>query len=186
MLVTLMGAILVYSACVAAPPDQTASLLTSFGSGKIKVRLYADFFCGPCRVLEPKLEPVIKKLVQDNTINITFIDVPFHKYSSLYARYFLFISNEKKDFIHALSTRALLFDMAKENLTETDKIEEYLKNKGVRIKSFDVKPLFNVFESYLREDNINSTPSCVIEINGRKETFKGGNDILKSLENLKF
>ncbi|MCX5814518.1 MAG: thioredoxin domain-containing protein [Proteobacteria bacterium] len=181
-----IGSIFIYSACVAAPPDQQATgLMTSFGTGKIKVRLYSDYFCGPCRATEPRIEPIIKRLVQDNTINLTFIDAPFHKYSSLYARHFLFILKEKKDFIHALSVRALLFDMAKENLTETEKIEEYLKNKGVKIKPFDVKPLFSVFEGYLREDNIDSTPTCVIEHNGKKEIFKGGDNILKSLEGLK-
>lgn len=180
-----IGSIFIYNACVAAPPDQTTGFLTSFGNGKIKVRLYADYFCGPCRALEPKIDLVIKRLVQDNTITITFIDAPFHKYSSLYAKHFLFILKEKKDFHHALTVRALLFDMAKENLAEAEKIEEYLKNKGVRIKPFDVKPIFSVFESYLRGDDINSTPTCVIERNGKKEIFKGGDNILKSLENLK-
>jgi thiol:disulfide interchange protein DsbA len=179
------GSILACSACVAAPPDQTTGLLTSFGNGKTRVRLYADYFCGPCRSLEPRVDPIVKKLVQENTINITFIDVPFHKYSSLYARHFLFILKEKKDLTHALSVRAVLFDMAKENLTEAEKIDEYLKNKGIKFKPFDVKPLFSIFEGYLREDNITSTPACVIERNGKKEIFKGGDDILKSLENLK-
>jgi hypothetical protein len=76
--------------------------------------------------------------------------------------------------------------MAKENLTEAEKIEEYLKKKGIKIKQFDVKPVFSVFKNHLEADNINSTPTCVIERNGKKEVFKGGDDILKSLESLKF
>jgi protein-disulfide isomerase len=77
-----IGSIFIHSACVAAPPDQQATgFMTSFGAGKIKVTLYSDYFCGPCRAAEPRIEPIIKTLVQNNKINITFIDVPFHKYS---------------------------------------------------------------------------------------------------------
>jgi len=173
------------SACVAAPPDQETGLMTSFGTGKIKITLYSDYFCGPCRATEPGIEPIIKTLVQNNTINVTFIDAPFHKFSSLYAKYFLFVLKGKNDFNYALSTRGVLFEMAKDNLTEAEKIEEYLKNKGIKIKQFDVKPVFTVFESRLKADNINSTPTCIIERNGKKEIFKGRDDILKSLESLK-
>ena len=50
--------------------------LSSFGSGPIKVRLYTDYFCPPCRDMEPDLEPLILDLVKDGTIQLTFIDVP--------------------------------------------------------------------------------------------------------------
>jgi protein-disulfide isomerase len=173
------------NACVAAPPDHATGIMTSFGVGKIKVTLYSDYFCGPCRSMDSMIDPVIKTLVQNNMISITFIDAPFHKFSSLYAKYFLFILKEKNDFNYALSARGILFDMAKENLTEAEKIEEYLKKKGIKIKQFDIKPVFSVFENNLKLDNINSTPTCVIERNGKKEIFKGRDDILKSLENIK-
>jgi protein-disulfide isomerase len=187
MPVILIGSIFICNACVAAPPDhQAAGLMTSFGTGKIGVRLYADYFCGPCRNSEPKIESVIKRLIQDNTINITFIDAPFHPpKSSLYAKYFLYILNEKKEFNHALTARNILFDAAKENIAEKDKIEEYLKNKNIKFKSFDAKPLFNIFENHMKGDDINTTPTCVIEHNGKKEIFKGGESILKALEGLK-
>ncbi len=177
--------VLICSACVAASPDQEAGIMTSFGAGKIKVTLYSDYFCGPCRATEPVIEPVIKTLVQNNTINITFIDAPFHRFSSLYVRFFLFILKEKNDFNYALFARGILFEMAKENLTEAEKIEEYLKKKSIKTKQFDVKPVFGVFENRLKTDNISSTPTCVIERNGKKEIFKGRDDILKSLESLK-
>ncbi len=35
------------------------SPLSSFGSGTIKVRLYTDYFCSPCRDMEPDLEPLL-------------------------------------------------------------------------------------------------------------------------------
>ena len=87
--------------------------LFSFGKGKTQVRLYADYFCGPCRNLEPKIEYLISDLVKRNIITIIFIDAPFHKYSSLYAKYFLYIINDKKEISHALKARSMLFEASK-------------------------------------------------------------------------
>ena len=178
-----------------APVIQAAEVksesVTSFGTGKIRVRLYTDYFCAPCRAAEPKIEALLKALVAKNLINVTFIDTPFHRYSSLYARYFLYILNEKRDFEHVLFVRAALFDVAKEEVAEKtgggsqpERLEEYLKKRGIRFAAFDAKPVFLGFERYLREDKIDHTPSCVIERNGMKETFIGGDDIARALEGL--
>ena len=64
--------------------------LPPFGSGTIKVRLYTDYFCPPCRDMEPDLEPLLLDLVKDGTIHLTFIDVPTSQHTTLYARYFLY------------------------------------------------------------------------------------------------
>jgi hypothetical protein len=40
-------------------------LMPSFGHGKVKIRIYTDYFCGPCSQLEPKLEGVLANLVKD-------------------------------------------------------------------------------------------------------------------------
>jgi protein-disulfide isomerase len=169
----------------AVPPEKKDNGFTSFGNGKIKVRLYADYFCVPCSAVEPKLDPVIKELVTKNIINITFIDAPFHKYSSLYVRYFLYAMNEKREFHHALAARGLLFEAAKENITEEAKLEEYLNKSGIKTKPFGLKPAFASLEGLLKEDRINSTPACVIYSGESREVFTGGADILKALEGLK-
>lgn len=160
-------------------------LLPSFGNGQIKVRLYADYFCGPCSALEPKLEPVITDLVKKDIINVTFIDTPMHAQTTLYARYFLYILNEKKDFDHALLARAALFEAAKERITESEKLETFIKEKGIRFKPFDAKPTFGIFSSYLKEDRINSTPTCIIYNGEKKDKFTGATDIIKAIEGLK-
>jgi thiol:disulfide interchange protein DsbA len=159
-------------------------LLPSFGNGQIKVRLYTDYFCSPCRALEPKLEPVITDLVKRGIINIIFIDTPVHAQTSLYARYFLYILNEKKDFDHTLRARTVLFEAAKNKITEKEKLEAYLKKKGIRFKPFNVNPTFGGLSSLFKEDRINSTPACVIYKEGKIDTFKG-RDILKALGQLK-
>jgi len=159
-------------------------VIPSFGNGRIKVRLYTDYFCGPCSALEPKLEPVITDLVKKGIINITFIDTPIHAQTTLYAKYFLYIVNEKKEFDYVLRARAVLFEAAKEKMTENEKLEAFLKKKGIGFKSFDTKSAFGVFSSYLKEDKINATPTCIINNKGKKDRFTGL-DIIKALESLR-
>lgn len=168
----------------ATPAYAEDILLPSFGNGQIKVRLYTDYFCGPCSALEPKLEPVITDLVKKGIINITFIDTPVHAQTTLYARYFLYILNKKNKFDHVLRTRAILFEAAKEKITDNRKLEDFIKKKGIRFKPFDTKPAFDVFSSYLKEDIINATPTCVIYNKGKKDKF-AGLDIIKALESLR-
>ena len=164
----------------------------TLGTGKIKVRLYTDYYCGPCRAFEPKAEPVIADLVKRNVITITFIDAPFHKHSSLYTRYFLYIFREKKDPAYVLRARNVLFEASKESpkdgiqsITEPDKLEAFLARNNIRFSPYDVKPVFAALEGLLREDRIMETPSCVIVNGDRKEYYKGGADILKALTALK-
>jgi hypothetical protein len=189
----LLGAGLFGSAPDARAAEARNENIASFGTGKVRVRLYTDYFCVPCRAAEPRIEAALKALVAKNIINVTFIDTPFHKFSSLYARYFLFVLNENRSFEHALSVRALLFEAAKEgvsdlskkeSLSEAERVEEYLKKNGIKFSAFDVKPVFITFERYLREDKVDATPSCVIERGGKKEILKGGDDIAKTLESL--
>ena len=156
----------------------------SFGSGKILVRLYTDYFCSPCRAMEPKIEPVLTELVKKNIINLTFVDTPIHKSSSLYARYFLYILNEKNEFEFALLARSVLIGASLEKISDTTKLEAYLKGKGIRFKAFDIKPIIDIFNGYFNNDKINSTPICVISQGGKIERYSGGPEILSALERL--
>jgi thiol-disulfide isomerase/thioredoxin len=158
--------------------------LFSFGRGKIQVRLYADYFCVPCRNLEPKIEYLISDLVKRDIITITFIDVPFHKYSSLYAKYFLFVVSEKKELAHVLKARTALFEASKIPLDDQEKLEAFLQKKGFKFKIFDTKPVFAILQNYIRDDQLNSTPTCIIVNGNKKEVFNNAGDIVKALENL--
>jgi thiol-disulfide isomerase/thioredoxin len=160
------------------------ALLPSFGSGQIKVRLYTDYFCTPCRALEPKLEPVIRSLVKKGVITLTFIDTPIHPQTPLYAQYFLSVLNENKDFDNAIRARSVLFEASKENITDYEKLDGFMKKKGIRTRQFDPKSTFGVLSSYLKEDKINATPTCIIYNKGNQERFTGL-DIIKALENIR-
>jgi hypothetical protein len=160
-------------------------LMPSFGTGKVKVRIYTDYFCGPCSLVEPQLEGVLAHLVSKGTATVTFVDTPIHTPTPTYARYFLYILNQKKEFDYVLRVRAILFGAAKENITEKEKLEEYLVKNQVRFWEFDTKPTFTALQKYLNEDGINSTPTVVIYNGQNKGVHKGGPEILKALNQLK-
>jgi thiol:disulfide interchange protein DsbA len=168
-----------------AAGQSTDMFLLAFGKGKVEVKLYSDYFCGACKTLEPNVEYLIADLVKRNIITITFIDSPMHKHSALYARYFLYILNARKEIGHALKARAALFDAAQQNVSDKDKVEEFLAAKGFKLKPFDTKPVFKVLQGYLRIDHINATPTCVVVRNDKKEFHQGSANITKMLESLK-
>ncbi|MCX7965319.1 MAG: thioredoxin domain-containing protein [Syntrophorhabdaceae bacterium] len=160
-------------------------LIPEFGSGPVKVRLYTDYFCPPCRSMESKIEPILEELFEKNKITITFIDTPSTGVSTMYARYFLYILNERKDFNRALLARSALVGAAFKKIRERDKLEEYLREKGIKFQFFDPKATFDVLNGHLKTDKINSTPTCVIIKNDEVKKYTGINDILDALKRLK-
>src|SRR4030042_1896797 len=158
-------------------------LIPSFGNGKINVRLYTDYFCGPCSKLEPKIESLIVNLVKKKIISITFIDTPVHKYSPLYASYFIYILNEKNEFSHALKARAALFEAAKNKITKKEELEDFLKKRNIKFRPLNESPTFSIVNKYFQEDKVKATPTCVI-FNGEKKSYSGTNGIIKALESL--
>jgi len=159
--------------------------LPSFGGGTIKVRLYTDYFCSPCRDMEPDLEPLLLDLVKDGTIHLTFIDVPTSQHTTLYARYFLSALAEKKDFDSALGTRRVLFEAAGKRVADKNQLVNLLAEKGIGLKPVDLNPVFILWNRYLQEDQIRSTPSCVIIHGEEKKTYVGGLEVIKALEILR-
>ncbi len=179
-LVIIATAVILPAAAGAA--DQ---FLPSFGEGKVKVRLYTDYFCPPCRAMEMDIEPVVTELVRDRAVTLTFVDTPFYRYSSLYARYFLYAINGKKDFEHALYVRRTLIEAAKNGLDSTDKLEAFLKEKKIALKPLDPGSTFREFSRHLREDAVDATPSCVIEADGKTQKCSGGGNIIDALNRLR-
>jgi hypothetical protein len=157
----------------------------SFGSGTIEVRLYSDYFCSPCRDLEPDLEPLLLDLVKDGTIHFTFIDVPASRHTVLYVRYFLSALGQKKDFDCAFHTRRVLFEAAAKRIVDKDQLVNLLTEKEIALKPVDVNPVFSLWNRYLQEDQIRSTPSCVIVHGDQKATHVGRLEVIRALEILR-
>jgi hypothetical protein len=160
--------------------DET--LVPTFGTGKINVRIYTDYFCGPCGRLEPKMEQLLPRLVKKNKIAVTFIDTPIHSQTMLYARYFLYILRENNDFKYVLRARSVLFEAAKTGVNEKEKLEEYLQKKKIKFRNFDTKPTYAVLNTYLAQDGIDRTPTCVIYDGDKKGVYKGEQEITQALE----
>jgi hypothetical protein len=66
---------------------------------------------------------------------------------------------------------------------DSKRLEAFILQKGIKMKPFDVKSTFGVLSSYLNEDNIKSTPTCIIDNKGKKERFTGA-DIATALNRL--
>ena len=160
-------------------------LFPSFGKGKVQVRLYTDYFCGPCSHMEPKIEPLLKDLVQRNVITLTFVDTPVHTLTPLYARYFLYIFNQDGMLDQIFRARTFLFEAARDKIGEKEKLEDYLRAHEVKFKECDPRPTFAAFTALINEDNIKSTPTCVIINDGKKTVFSGETEITKALKLLK-
>ncbi|HOP84982.1 MAG TPA: thioredoxin domain-containing protein [Syntrophorhabdaceae bacterium] len=165
--------------------EEESKYLPTFGKGSIKIRLYTDYFCGPCDQLEAQIEGLLKTLIEKNIITITFIDVPFSQYSSMYVKHFLYALNKKRSLDFALKTRKVLFSAAKNRIVDAKGLTAYLNQNQIDIKPFDEKGVYQIFENYLnKEDKINVTPTCVIIEDEKKEFFKGINDITNALKRL--
>jgi thiol-disulfide isomerase/thioredoxin len=156
--------------------------ITSFGKGKVRVRLYTDYFCGPCSRMEPRIESLLSDLVKRNVITLTFVDTPVHRTTTIYAKYFLYTCNADRAFASVLRSRAILFEAAKNGIEDKEKLEEFLGRNKVKFKEVDAGPIFTALTALINEDGIRSTPTCVIIRDGKKGVFSGESDITKALD----
>ena len=151
----------------------------SYGSGPVEVRLYTDYFCPPCRAMEPAVEPLLKDLLKKNAILLTLVDVHFSQHTFLYAKNFLFALKENNDLEHAFRVRNILLEAStKKDVTTQERIEALFKEKGIPFSVFfpvfDAKPAYDRYNALIKEDKINATPTCVVIQNGQKKAFVGG------------
>jgi thiol:disulfide interchange protein DsbA len=157
----------------------------SYGSGPVEVRLYTDYFCPPCRAMEPAVELILKDLLKKNAIRLILVDVPDNQLTPLFARNFLYALKWNNDLEHAFRVHNILLEAAtRKNVTTQERIETLFKEKGIPFSSFDAKPAFDRYNALIKEDKINGTPTCVVIKNGQKKVFEGGSDIINALKAL--
>ena len=169
----------------ATPAYAAEPVMSAFGRGAIEVRLYTDYFCGPCAAEEGEVISHITELVGKNLIRVVFIDVPLHPEIVFYAGYFLAALNAKHDFRQAVAARGALFEAAGKKITTKEALEVFLKAKGLNIRPFNMAPVFKIFDNYMKEDKINATPTCVIVGPQGKQTLIGQDEIAKGLRGLR-
>lgn len=157
----------------------------SYGSGPVEVRMYSDYLCPPCQQLEPVVEPLLGKLIKKKNITVTFVDVPMHGASPLYARYYLYALKSSNSAENALHVRSALFRIAVElDAATRGKLEAALAGKKISFTVFNARPVFDRYNTLISEDQIDTTPTCVIIRNGKKEKITGSAAIAKALEGL--
>ena len=169
----------------ATPDDAAGQPLPVFGGGAVEVRIYTDYFCGPCSAEEAEAIALVSEFVGKNLIRVVFIDTPVHRETVLYAGYFLAALNAKHDFPQAVAAREALFEAARKKISEKKALEAFLKTKGIAFLPYDTAPVFKIFGSYLKEDRIQSTPSCVIVGPQGKQTLTGRDEIVTALRGLR-
>jgi thiol:disulfide interchange protein DsbA len=156
-----------------------------YGKGPIQVRLYTDYFCPPCRAMEPSVEPLLFDLLKRKVITLTLVDLPLSRVSALYAKYFLYALKVKNDRDHAFHVRNVLIAATSDRQMTTEaRIAELFKSKGIPHTVFEARPALDRYNALIKEDKIQATPTCVIIRDGKKETFLGGTDIIAALKGL--
>jgi uncharacterized membrane protein len=168
----------------ATPAYAAETVPFSFGKGPVEVRLYTDYFCGPCRAEEPEVMTILSELMDKNLARVTLIDTPIHRETILYAGYFLAALQAKGDFRQAVAARAALFEAAGQKIAGKEAMEAFLTKKGLAFHVYDTASVFKIFGNYLKEDRINSTPTCVIIGPQGKQTLIGKDDISPALRSL--
>lgn len=171
-------------AAVPAYAAEPPSPIPVFGAGPVQVRIYTDYFCGPCRAEEAEVIALVTELIEKNLVRATFIDTPVHRETVLYAGYFLAIMNANKEFGQAVAARAALFEAAEKKIGEKEALEAFLKKKGFSFLTFDTAPAFKIYGNYLKEDQIRATPTFVILGPDGKKVLTGSDKILKGLRDL--
>lgn len=157
----------------------------AYGSGPIEVRLYTDYFCPPCRAMEPDVEPLLKELLKKGAIRLSLVDVPFNPLTPLFARYFLYTIKESNALEDVLKARNVLQNAATNKEIKTqEQIVTLFKEKGIAFSVWDPKPVLDRYNALLTEDKINATPTIVIIRNGQRKSYVGGPDIINALKAL--
>ena len=159
--------------------------ISSIGNGPVKVRIYTDYFCPPCRSMEPELEPIVIDLVRRRIAAVTFVDTPVHRETIPYAKCFLGMVTGRRDISQILCARSALFKAAEKNIRSLPGLEAFLGERGLKCRYVDSSRAFETFRKHLRDDRIDSTPSCVIEKPGGRKKFTGAQEVLRALTRLR-
>lgn len=168
----------------ATPAYAEETRIPSFGNGPVKVRIYTDYFCPPCRSMEPELEPIVIDLVRRRIAALTFVDTPVHRETILYAKCLLGMVTGRSDVSQILRARSALFKAAEKNIRSLPALEAFLGERGLKCRYVDSSQAFETFHKHLRDDRIDSTPSCVIEGACGRKKFTSAQEILRALTRL--
>jgi thiol-disulfide isomerase/thioredoxin len=167
--------------------QETVNGVPSLGKGKYEIVMFTDYFCPPCLSIDTKAEPLLKELLATKKVKITFVDVPYHKPTPLYAKYYLYAVNVDPGEENVFYVRKILFEAAQtKHIQKEDALVAYLKEQKISLKTTDEKHIFPMLQAIFNNNKINATPTCVIKYSKNNvKKFVGGDEIWKGLTALK-
>ncbi|HET57168.1 MAG TPA: hypothetical protein ENN35_01850 [Deltaproteobacteria bacterium] len=143
----------------------------SYGDGSVEVRLYSNYFCGPCRVVDEAVSPLLADLLARNVIRLTIVEVPG---SVLFVNFFLYALKADNSFEQATAVRKVLFEAAREREARTgEALAALFRENGIAYEEFDASRLYPRFNELIREDDLRATPTLVTITNGEKRFYRG-------------
>ncbi len=157
----------------------------SFGNSKAKVEIivYSDYYCPFCRKVDGLINNKLLKL--KNKAKIRFVDVPVHAHSLEYAEVFLytwFVSGNNLE--SAIKVREILFNAAEKGYDQRG-VLGILNSQGIRYKE-DKETVREIFRGFyntsIKTDHINKTPSMVVIKGSERKTYVGMVDILNAFK----
>jgi hypothetical protein len=166
---------------------EISSGVPTLGNGSYEITWYADYFCPPCLRIDTKADPLLKKLLATKKVKITFVDVPFHAITPVYAKYYLYAANANSGANNILHIRKILFDAAQVKKIQTEiALVTYLKEQNIPLKTLDERSIFPILSHMIKKDNIKSTPTCIIRYSAKDvKIFVGDEEIWNGLNALK-
>jgi len=162
-------------------------VIPSMGVAPYEVLMFSDYFCPPCKQIDSKAEPLLKELLASGKVKITFVDVPFHSATPIYAKYYLYAVNANADSGNVFHVRKILFDAAQaKRIQKEDALIAYLKEKKIFWKVMDEKAIFPLLSSLIKENKVDQTPTCIIKYSSMDvKKYVGTEEIWIGLTKLK-
>lgn len=159
----------------------------SYGEGPYELTVFTDYFCPPCQVVESDMESYLNEFLSKGGVKVTFVDLPIHELTFLYAKYFLYIVNSGGGYKDILHARKVLFELAIANAATTDRaLAQKLIERGVAFKPYDPKPVYAVWDRTIKEFKASATPTCFVKYSDTDiRKYVGPEEIRKGLADLR-
>lgn len=185
LIIVLIIVLCMLVAPISGSAAEEAESLFSYGSGPIEVLIFTDYFCSPCRAVEPYLEKALIDLHRLG-VKVTFVDKPIYSITPLYSKYFFYGAKAANGFDEVLHIRRILFDIAATKAVRSEReLMQQLKEHNIQLMLMEVKPLFDRWAELIERFGVRSTPTCIVSRPGQDMmTYKGSHKIPEGIDRL--